>query len=1534
MLKKVLKWMGIAVTTPILLILLLAALLYLPPFQNWAAHKVAAIASEKTGMTISVERIRLEWPLDLGIDHFRCLHEGDTIANVGHLVADIRLCPLWDKRVVIDELSMEKATLNTNGFISNLRIKGHVGQLWLHSKGIDLDSQQMEVNSTRLEDTHLDIALSDTAQQDTTETKTKWRIKADSIAIYRSQVALHLPGDTLNVEAYMGHFVARETLMDLGTKTYSIGNISLEDSRINYHDKSQPTATGLDYHHLCISHLALSADSAYHGPQGTRLVLRHTALREKSGLRIKELSAVVQLDTAFTHIEIPHLTLRTPDSDIEGEVHTDFTITAPENPGRMKVRLNAQIGKQDIIRFSGTTSQRLIRRYPNHPLSVKGSINGNLKRMEFTGLDIALPTAFHIKANGYATDVTDIGRMRGQMRLQATTRNLDFIETMIPVKGLNIPHEMTLQGNFKAENRRYMADFVFREGNGTVKMKAQANAAPRNNGRFSIASYAIDATIRQLDISHFLPHDSIGLLSATISAGGRGTDFLSARSSLHAKAQIQQLQYGHWDLNDLHAEGNLANGRAKALLEGHNSLFDGTIAADALLSSKRVEASLTTHLAKADLQRLHLSDTPLSVGMTGTLQMSSNLSNSHEMSGHLNQLSINDGRKAYHPEGLKMRVRTNKDTTLARVQSGDFIMTLDAAEGYKRLLSKANILRDSIIAQYKRKSIDQQAIKRLLPTLTLHAASGRNNSIADVLRSRDIDFRELLADISTSATTGINGKLHLYSLNYDSTRIDTVKLELTQRGDRLTYQGQVKNNRRNPQFVFNALFDGYIHEHGALIGLRYYDGGNRLGVRLGATASMADEGIRIRLMPERPTIGYKQFNLNADNYLLIDHNNRLQAKVDLIADDGTGLKLYTEEQDSTMLQDLTLSVNQLDLGEVTSVIPYWPHITGKLNGDYHIVMNQQKQISMVSDMRVSNMAYEGALIGNLGTELVYMQREQEGHAVEARLMIDDKVFGMLDGTYYSKNKAIDATFTMNHFPLSIANGYVPDQLIGLDGYGEGRLTIRGHTDRPVVNGEIYLDSAYLVSHPYGIRMRFDNDPVLIEDSRLLLENFGLYAYNDQPLNLMGAINFSDPAHITMDMRMRAQNLQLINARQNARSVAFGKAFVNFFARMNGPIEALTMRGRLDVLGTTDMTYMLLDSPLSTDNRLDELVQFTDFQDTTYTVTAKRPKPSGLDADLTISVSQGAHIVCGLNAEQTNYIDLMGGGDLRMHYGGQQGLTLGGRYTLSNGEMKYSLPVIPLKTFNIQNGSYVEFTGDPMNPRLNITATERTKATVGAKEGQSRSVAFDCGVVITKTLADMGLQFIIAAPEDMEVNGELQSMSVEERGKLAVTMLTTGMYLADGNTNGFSMNSALSSFLQGEINNITGSALKTLDLQLGLDNTTDASGAMHTDYSFKFSKRLFDNRLKIQLGGKVSTGAEVAGQQQSFFDNVTMEYRLNQDATKNLKVFYQQNVYDWLEGYTGLYGVGFVWRRKMDSLLDIFRRDKKVILPNDSIQLKE
>ena len=1523
--KKLLKWLGIAVLTPLLLFVILAALLYLPPVQNWVVQKVTSIASEKTGMDISVGHVSLEWPLDLGIDDFRMIKQNDslpqvrdTIADVHKLIANVRLLPLLRQRVVIKELSLHQAKVNTNGFISDLRIKGSFDELWLQSRGIDLGQETVEVNGARLNQARLDIALSDTAAVDTTTSDLRWRIDADSLTIHQADVTLHLPNDTLDMDFTLGRAVARKVLVDLGKPIYKVGSLDLKDGRFGYDP-------------IGLSDVAIGIDSVCYTPGGTSLFIRHAALKDKSGLQVTELTGGVNLDSTFNHIRLPLLTLKTPDSNIMLDTDMDFSAFDEQTPGTFRLRLFAQLGKQDIFTLAGPLPQKFTEHFPNRPLIIRGSADGNMEHIDLTGIDIDLATALHATIKGTADHVRDLSRMKADIQIEAQTKQLNFMTALIDPQmsnTLRIPDGITLDGRLTADGTNYATDLTLSEARGNIKMSGKASIPLDANGSLVPDRTTYDATvnIRDLNLHHFLPKDSIHALTADITASGYGTDLLSPQSRLNAEAVIQRLQYGKWDLDNLTASALLSNGRGQVDIYGHNQILEGCIGADLMLDTRQIEGTVSGDFSKADLFQMRLVGSPLTIGMNGSLKVSSDMKATHYISGRLNDVHVKDGSKTYSPGDVGILLKTNPDTTYARVQSGDFILKLDATGGYQKLIDQASILTDSVMRQYHEKVIDQPAIKALLPVMKLHLESQRENPIAHLLRAMGTDFKEMALDLTTSPETGINGQGHLYSLHYDSLLIDTVRLSFIQKGERLTYQGQVCNNRKNPQFVFNALVDGHFHEHGALAGLRFYDAKGRMGVRIGATAEMENNGMRFRLMPDRPTLGYKEFNLNKDNYIFLAGNKKIQAKVDLISDDETGMKIYTENQDSTMLQDLTVSLHHVDLGELTAVIPYLPRITGKLDGDYHILQDQDEHISMASDMAVAGMTYEGAYMGNLSTEMVYLQKEDDTHAIEARLMLDEEEFGLFRGTYWNKGEGmIDATLDMKRTPLSLVNGFAPDQIFGLDGYAEGSMTVRGTTRHPDINGEVYVDDAHLLSIPYGIRMRFDNDPIRIVGSKLLLENFGLYAYNDEPLNMMGSIDFSDLDHILMDLRVRARNLLLINAKQETKSIAWGKAFVNLAARMQGPLDMLNVRGRLDVLGSTDLTYMLLDSPLSADDRLDELVQFTDFSDSTKTVIT-RPKPTGLKADLTIGVSEGAHFVCNLNPEQTNYADLTGGGDLRMKYD-TDGLNLTGRYTLTTGEMKYSLPVIPLKTFTIKNGSFVEFTGDPMNPRLNLTATERTKATVTDESGIGRSVAFDCGVVITKTLNDMGLQFTIEAPEDNVVNSELSAMSTEERGKIAVTMLTTGMYLADGNTGRFSMNDALSSFLQSEINNITGSALKTLDLSVGIDNSTDATGTTHTDYSFKFAKRFFDNRLRIEIGGLVSSGDNAAmGQKQSFFDNVTMEYRLNQNGTQNLKMFYKQNVYDWLEGYTSEYGVGFVWRRKLDNFWDIFRFWKKESQP--------
>lgn len=1529
--KKILKSIVAVLLTPVLLFLLLSFLIYLPPVQNWLVDRVADYASKETGMQISIDHVNLEFPLDLGIDGFRMIQQQDTIADVEHMTVDVQLLPLLRKKVIIDDLTITNTKVNTSDLIATTRIRGQLKRLFLTSKGIDLEKQVVNLNGATIDGADVDILLVDTVIPDTTEEKTLWKIYADSLTINQSQVALHLPGDSLSIDAHLGHASAYDGVVDLGKELYTVNRFVVRDGNLKYDQNYEPVLDGFDYNHIALEGVHIDVDSIFYQDPRLSLNVNQLAMRDKSGLEITELHGPFRMDS--TSLELPHAVLRTPDSDVEAEFIMDTNAFDSISPGALRLRLNAQLGKQDLLRFMGTMPQQFQQHWPNHPLSLRGSVSGNMKQADFTGLVIDLPTALHATLDGTAAHLDHPNMLQADVRLHAKTEDISFITGMAEIpENFSIPRGITVDGRLKANGPRYDADLAVLAGGGIVKAKGFVNTG-------GSMQYQADLQIRDLNIHDFMPNDSIYTLTADVTLDGSGTDFLNPGSRLDASADFSSLRYGHWTLTDVQADAVLKNGRAQANIVSHNELADGSVSIDALLSSKKLDATVSADVNKVDLHALRVADSELKIGLCGHLDVASDLKDSHRLQGYISELDIQDAGHVIRPTDIYVDALTNRDTTWVHLNNGDVSANLQARGGYEPLINKISMLVEEADRQAQVRVIDQPKLLSMLPTMHLDMRSGNDNLLTTMLRKNDIAYKDLFFDLSTSPEEGLNGSGYVYSLVADDNRIDTIDFKVLTRAEgsgrrimerHVSFNVHAQNNKRNPQIVFNAYLDGAIHQKGAVVGLRFFDKDDRLGIRIGANAELLETGINLHLVPKRPTIGYKEFALNQDNFIFLGPRNRIKAKLNLIADDGTGLQVYSEDESSEYLQDLTVSLNQLNLGELSAVFPYsLPSMGGLLDGDFHVVQDEEERYSIASDMKVRGMTYEGSRLGNLSTELVYLEKGDDAHAVEARIMKDDEEVGLLSGTYYNKGEGhMDGTFDMQHFPLNIIDGFIPGQLIGLEGYAEGHLAVKGNLKRPQVDGEVYLDSSYLVSEPYGIRLRFDNDPVRIVGSHLLLENFSLYAYNDNPLTMMGDINFSDLDKMSLDLRMRARDFLLINSKMTTQSEAYGKAFVNFFGRLNGQVENLNMRGRLDVLGSTDMAYILRDSPLTTDNQLDELVMFTDFADTTQTV-VRRPELSGFNMDMTIEVSQGAHIIAYLNADQSNFVDLMGGGSLRMRYTGSENLQLTGRYTLNNGEMKYSLPIIPLKTFTIQNGSYIEFTGDVMNPTLNITATEKVKATVANESGVGRAVDFNCGVVITKTLKDMGLEFTLDAPEDMELHSELQSMGKEQRGKLAVSMLTTGMYLDDANPGAFSMNSALSAFLSSEINHITGNALRTLDLSIGLDNTTDATGNMHTDYSFKFAKRFWNNRLRVIVGGKVSSGNEIRERNNSFLDNVTLEYRLDDTANKYIKLFYQNNSYDWLDGYTQRYGGGFTWRRQLSSLGDLFRFGSTTSAPPSS-----
>ncbi|MCD8210245.1 MAG: translocation/assembly module TamB, partial [Prevotella sp.] len=1005
----------------------------------------------------------------------------------------------------------------------------------------------------------------------------------------------------------------------------------------------------------------------------------------------------------------------------------------------------------------------------------------------------------------------------------ANTYNLDFLTSLLDLSssGVKIPSGIDVNGKFTFIGNHISADMKATHDGGGLSGTIDFDP--------SLMAYEAILDVDKFPIDHFLPSMGLGALTAKLNVKGSGTDIMSTKTSLTAEAQVEKFKYGEYNLDGMNFSAGISSGKVQAQLNSNNPLIKGGVNLDAYVSNNILKSSLLANFDLLDLYGLKLIDAPLSTSFSCQVDLDTDLKSMLKADGDIKDIAIYDSSKVFRPEGLTLEALAKRDTTHIQLSCGDFQARVNSHGGIKDIISQSSNLSKDMLSSIKAKKIDVASLRKNMPLAEVYLSTGEDNPLSRFIQTSGLTFKETKIDLKSSPQTGLNGYAHIYGLNTGGMQLDTVRFNIVSDSIKCTYNGQVRNSQYNPQYVFNTLFDGSILENGLSLNVKFYDSDDVLGANLGLQALIEDEGLRLKMLSSNTVIAYKNFSVNQGNYIFLGSDRRISADLMLKADDGMSISLSSNDEDTSVLQDLTLKLNKFDLEKLFSSIPYMPDIAGLLDGDVHVVQTEN-DFSLSSKLSIANMLYEGYSLGNLGLNFVYVPKEGDSHGVDGQLTRNGIKVAEITGKYFSDGtNLLDAKLKMDRFPMALVNGFIPDRVVYLIGYGNGDMDVTGTLSSPKVDGDLVLDSCYLASALYGVNMRLDSNPIHISGSRIKFNNYKMYASNNTPLTVNGDFDFTSLDAMRMNLKLSATNLEAINAKENRKSVVYGKAYVDFYATLSGIVDNLKMQGRLDVLGTTDMSYILRDSPLTTDNQMDELVKFVNFEDSTETVVKHNPI-SGFTMDLTMNISQGARVMCYLNADQSNYIDLMGGGTLRLQYDEESEITLRGKYTLDNGEMKYSLPIIPLKTFTIQDGSYIEFTGDPMNPTLNITATETTNANVSSSGGGERNVTFNCGVVITKTLSDMGLEFTLDAPEDMSIHNELMEMGAEQRGKIAVTMLTTGMYLADGETGAFSMNNALSSFLQSEINNITGNALRSLDLSIGFDSATDASGNTHTDYS--------------------------------------------------------------------------------------------------------
>lgn len=1519
------KRIGIVCLIPVVLVLLVSVLLYIPPVQNFAVKKAAYYAGKATGMQIGIEQIRLSFPLNLTVRGVEVLTTpADTLLTLKSLTVNVRALPLLKKEVLVDAIDLEGVKVNTGTFIEGMEIKGVLGRLYAKADRINLSKEKVTFNTIDLSDTAITLLLNDTTTKaDTTSTAVNWILNLQKINLDRVAFAMQMPADSLRLSTYIDKANLEDGSVDLGASHYGADLFTLTGSTLGYDANYQDPVAGFDPSHIALSNVTISLDSLFYGGRDIKARIRELSAEDRSGLTISSLTGSFHSDS--TNINVPQLLLKTPSSEVRLLAMVPWS-SFDENPeGNMRVLLTASVGKEDVMTFAGELPADFQKAYPQKPLSLTAGVEGNLSSILLRQLKGELPGTFRMDVSGTMKSLTDSIRRSGKLNLKAETGNLDFLLSMLPVAErhrYNIPSGIKLTGEAALKNNEYKADLLLREDKGKVLLTASFNPGKE--------AYKADLKVDSLEPVHFMPLDSLYYLTASIQAEGKGFDPFKSSSWAKLDGKLTDIRYGNYNVSDVTMDGSLEKNFLKFDLLSKYPLAEMDLTLNATLLKKEIKAMVIADVTNLDLYGMYLMNDSLATSFQLFAEAETDMGKNNLVDVTLGNWELITTTGTYKPKTLTLHAQSTKDTTRVSFHAGDLGIVLTGNSDLETMTDKFNKISEGLNKQLEKDSmINIPAFKPLLPDMHLAVSAGKDNPIYNILQQANISFNNLSLEAFTSPEEGFRLDAGVYNLMQDTTRIDTISFAIRQDSLGLLYDAGVIKTKFRQQAPFTAGVKGKIRNTFADAEVLYTDGKGDTGILLGLRADKVEEGINLHLFPDNPILAFRPFKLNPDNYILYKNEKDIAANVRLSGDENASLWIHSLPEKDKM-EELHLELSQINLDVISKAFTEIPAMQGILSADMQYAPSDSSFLVVV-DANIDNLIYEGGRVGELMFSTVYLPLADNQHQVDMHFFRDQNEVMSATALYkMGKEDHLDGTLDVTHLPLDMVNPFIPDNMASLNGVLEGNMTIKGSSKAPEVNGYIEMDSTSMFVTAVGTSFRVDDKKIVVKDNKILFDEYHIHAAGKNPFVIDGTVDFRNPSRMMADLKLTADHMQLLDVKRNKESMVYGKLLVNLASTVKGPLDALMMRGSLQLLGGTNVTYVMKDSPLTVQDRLSDLVTFTSFEDTLVNRRRQEaPLPlGGLDMLLTIRIDQSVRLNADITPDRSSKVELEGGGDLSFQYTPQGEMVLNGRYTLSGGIVKYALPIIPLKEFNIQDGSYVQWSGDPMDPYLDLTATERIRTNVTQDGSGSRMVNFDVGIALKQQLENLGLQFVLTAPEDQTMQTSLNSMGEDERTKLAVGMIITGMYLANssGGKQNLNMGAALNSFLNSEISNIAGSALKTVDISFGMDSydeNGDGTGGQRTDYNFSFAKRFWNDRIRIVLGGRISTGenASNSNQTQAFIDNVSIEYRLDASGTRYVKLFHDKNYESLLEGEITETGVGIVLRRKMLHMRELFNFKK-------------
>jgi hypothetical protein len=1281
------------------------------------------------------------------------------------------------------------------------------------------------------------------------------------------------------------------------------------------------------------------------------------AMRERSGFVVEDLAGCLciangcidiregHIRTAKSNIELPSLSLIGLDWALYKNFVEEVDITAQV--------VNTTLSSDDIAYFSPKMKDwHLTLTDVNADVSGPvADMSGSLRSVR-TGADTKLSVDFA------AQGLPDVGKGHFKADIsELTTSAADVDRLAAALTGKNLPDEVLriaknagkigLTGKFDGTLTAFAADAALATEIGGATCLLQVSSL-RDGCRGVLG----DVKTSSLQLGELLENDLLGPLSLNVHVNG---ELSSEHSDAEVSGEILRLGINGYDYDSLRMKGHLVNREFNGLIEARdrNLRFDFRGLLD-LNDEQRPRYDFALDLEEANLAALGVnrrdSVSVLAARIAAravgrTLDDLNGIIFVRDVSYRYNdrELAADSvvivGRNSLSDKFIRLRSdfvdadyegKTSYKEVFAYLQQRfrDYVPTLDGGPGWQAQHPDTVELADG----YSQLTVNVRKINPLV------------NAVSPGLQIAD--GSQLLLRINPA-----NDKLSFEAASDYIERgrmlVTRLNLDAHNRGDSLVFAASTEDLYLNSFHMSRVGMSGGAKDNKLELITDFADTIGDVSGRIGFRSEFArgrgpaGRQIDLRLTPSYISRGEKTWNIYTDG--ITADTSRI--RIDRFRMVNAGQQLLLDGVVSRRLQDsVQLTLHNFELApfsQFTSSMGY--RVDGRTNGSATM-----KAVLGAGEVQ-ADIVVDSISINDLAVPSIWLRsrwdfiQNRAGILVQQRENLDTLVRGF----YAPSQKRYYARATLDAVELSALDPLLKGVVERTGGNADVDIALRGSGKEANLSGQIAVRDFTTTVDFTQVTYTMPRAVIEVKNNHLIAEGVPLYdpEKNDGLFSI--DLNLEHLSNISYSVKVLPKELMVLNTTSKDNDLFYGRIFASGSATIAGSKGGVKM----DIVATTegDSEFYMPLSGRSNAKTADFVTFVTPEQiDTTdYLVRKKllfqqqgrKKEAAGSTMDITMALNVQDNTAFQLVIDPTVGSALKGRGNgmLNLHINPGNGIfNMYGDYTLIEGSFLFSLQNIITKKFIIESGSMIQWTGEPVDARLDINAVYKLKTslqpllntvTASSDDDQSgsrisdRSVPVDCKIHIGGRLSNPQLDFSVVVPvTDIETQAAVASVlnTQEAQAQQFISLVALGTFSNSGSAN-IGASSGVATGLEMLTNQLT-NWFSTDDYRIIL-NYRAGSEMTGDEVDFGFSTNLINNRLLVEVEGNyiIDNKQAVSNNVSNFMGEAHVTWLIDKSGNLRLKAFTQ--TIDRFDENQGLQetGIGISYKEDFNNFKDLKQR---------------